>query len=86
MYERDTLYPIGCHSYDVIDTALSYIFLLKRAADHVSAAKIFPHSAFSRADISLTYLNPMQAIRSSSVLQYLVLFLACVAGLAEIMM
>jgi hypothetical protein len=26
--------------------------------DRVSAAKIFPHSAFSRADISLTCLNP----------------------------
>jgi hypothetical protein len=41
------------------------------------AAKIFPHSAFSRADI---YLDPRYGC------QYLVLFLARIAGMPEIVM
>jgi hypothetical protein len=58
----------------------------KGPADRVSAAKIFPHTAFSRTDTSLTSEPLMKVIKSPSVHQYLVLFLACVAGLPEIVM
>jgi hypothetical protein len=43
--------------------------------NRVSAAKIFPHPAFSWADISL---NPRYSLSDH---QYLVLFLACIVGL-----
>jgi hypothetical protein len=79
----ESVYPprILCHNQTLFKMK-SFIrdrFHHKGPADRVSAAKIFPHSAFSRADISPTCLNPRCRLSNHPVCQYLVLFLACVA-------
>jgi hypothetical protein len=97
IWEWITLY--GLTSYDPPPILLDDIFACKTClfiyvfngykqrllshnglTDHVSAAKIFPQSADSWADISL---KPKYSLSDH---QFLVLFLAPVAGLPEIVM